>query len=190
VAVVAGGIEEATRVEQSADSPGIFSKWTATPTRGFAATSEGEADHAGGGNFSVWRSVVEGLGGIDESFQVGAALYEETDFCLRVKLAGYRIYFNGKARLTHLGAATGGCRVRDVGNYVYGLAHNRAILTRRHLRWYQVPSALARLVVLGGSYAVHYHEPRALWACATGCIAGLRRGNRLPLCTRYREALP
>ncbi|OLE56105.1 MAG: hypothetical protein AUG74_20065, partial [Bacteroidetes bacterium 13_1_20CM_4_60_6] len=92
VGVVAGGIEQATRVEPASDSPGAFNTWTANPTRGFAATSEREVDHAAGGNFSVWRSLIEGLGGIDEMLQVGAALYEETDFCLRAKRAGYRVH--------------------------------------------------------------------------------------------------
>lgn len=68
-------------------------------------------DHAPGGNSSVWRPILRDLDGIDEGLQVGAALYEETDFCLRVKRAGHRIYFNGRARVTHLAVATGECRV-------------------------------------------------------------------------------
>lgn len=190
VAVVAGGIEEANHAEQTSCSPGAFNVWTATPARGFAAAGEGEVDHAPGGNFSVWRPVIERLGGFDESLQIGAALYEETDLCLRAKRAGYRIQFNGRARLTHLAASSGGCRVRDVSTYVYGLAHNRAVLIRRHLRWYHVPTALGRLALLGGSYAMHYHAPRALWACAAGCLAGWQKGARLPVCTQYRQALP
>ena len=183
VGVVAGGIEEAACVEPVSRSPGVFNAWAADPTRGFDATGEHEVDHAAGGNFSVWRSLIEKLGGIDEMLQVGAALYEETEFCLRVRGAGYRIHFNGRARLTHLAAARGGCRIRDIGDYVFGLAHNRALLIRRHLSWFHVPTALARLALLGGSYALHYRAPYALWACASGCLSGWHKGGRRPACT-------
>ena len=115
VGLVAGGIvssEAASR--QRGDRIGRFGRWTATPHQGFDASGECDVDHAQGCNFSVWRQVLETVGGFDESLNVGAALYEETDLCLRVKRAGYRIRFNGAARLTHLAAAAGGCRVADV----------------------------------------------------------------------------
>jgi GT2 family glycosyltransferase len=185
VGVVAGGIDEAWKPADQMRRPGVFDLWVAESERGFAARSECDVDHAPGGNFSVWRPILRDLDGIDEGLQVGAALYEETDFCLRVKRAGHRIYFNGCARVTHLAVGDGGCRIGEVASYVYGLAHNRALLIRRHLRWYHVPTALARLALLGGSYAVHYRAPRALWACVSGCLAGWKKGTRLPVCTRY-----
>jgi GT2 family glycosyltransferase len=185
VGVVAGGIDEAWKHAEQIRRTGVFDQWVAEPEGGFAARIQGDVDHARGCNFSVWRPILRDLDGIDEGLQVGAALYEETDFCLRVKRAGHRIYFNGCARVTHLAVGDGGCRVGEVVGYVYGLAHNRALLVRRHLRWYHVPTALARLALLGGSYAVHYRAPRALSACASGCLAGWQKGTRLPVCTRY-----
>lgn len=190
VGVVAGGIDEAWKPAERMRRPGVFAQWTAEPERGFAARWECDVDHAPGGNFSVWRPILRDLDGIDEGLQVGAALYEETDLCLRIKRAGHRIYFNGRARVTHLAVGQGGCRVADVAGYVYGLAHNRALLVRRHLRWYHVPTTLARVALLGGSYAFHYRAPRALWASASGWLAGWRKGSRYPLCTRYRQKFP
>jgi GT2 family glycosyltransferase len=188
VGVVAGAIEETEGSECVNRAVGAFRSWTATPLRGFDATGEREVDHAPGGNFSTWRYLTEHLCGFDERFQIGAALYEETDYCLRVKRAGFRIYFNGRARLAHLGAPCGGCRVRDVPTYVEGLAHNRAVLIRRHLRWYQMPTAILELSRLGAAYAVRYRRPAALLSCARGCLHGLRAGTLPPIC-RWHEGI-
>ena len=108
VGVVAGGIDEALGERGELRHVGRFGRWTATPERGFSSTEECPVDHVPGGNFSAWRKVLEETGGFDETFQVGAALYEETDFCLRARRAGFRIQHNGNVRLTHLGAGTGG----------------------------------------------------------------------------------
>ena len=188
VGLVAGAIEEA-HGEGSGRSglAGRFHRWTATPERGFASHAEYDVDHAPGGNFSTWRTVVTQVGGFDEALNVGAALYEELELCLRVKERGHRIYFNGRARVTHLAAGDGGCRVANVGSYVRALAHNRALLIRRHLRWFQTPVAVARLGLLGASYSLHYRKPRALLDCAAGCFDGLRAGGRFPKCTVYDQ---
>ena len=118
VGAVAGGIDERYRPADSGPLTGIYRAWTATPLRGFGALGEGDVHHAGGGNFSVWRRAILAAGGADETLNQGAALYEETDLCLRIRRAGFRIVFNGRARLTHLAAAGGGCRVDQVQPYV------------------------------------------------------------------------
>jgi GT2 family glycosyltransferase len=175
VGVVAGGVNDPRCPDSSpAHSVGRFDRWRAEPVGGFDAAWEGDVDHARGCNFSTWKSLLTALGGIDETLQVGAALYEETDFCLRAREAGYRVYFNGRARLTHLNASDGGCRVTDVSAYIYGLSHNRAILIQRHLRWYQRPTALFALLRLGLAYSVRYRRPAAL----RSCFRGWRDGSR------------
>ncbi len=175
VGVVAGGIDVPRATADVRRRPGAYRRWTATPLRGFAARTEGDADHAAGCNFSAWRAVLAKAGGFDEALGSGAALYEELDLCLRAGRAGYRVYFNGAARLTHLAAPAGGCRVDRVIDHVRALAHNRAMMIRRHGRWYHVPTAALRLAALGLSHARHYREPRALIACARG-NPGLSRG--------------
>lgn len=184
--LVAGGVDEPNRPVDAAPPTGRFSKWLAEPLRGFAATGEAEADHAAGCNFSAWRAAIEAAGGFDEALNVGAALYEETDLCLRVKKAGFGIRFDGRARLTHLVAPKGGCRVEEVPRYVFGLAHNRGILIRRHLRWYHYPTALARLVQLILSYALHYRSLRAVWTGLAGLRQGWQAGGAPPVAGRYR----
>lgn len=182
VGVVAGAVDE-TEAQKPSEPTGIFRRWTATPLRGFEADWEGEVDHAPGGNFSTWRHLIARLGGIDERFQVGAALYEETDYCLRVRGAGLRIYFNGRARLTHLGFRSGGCRVPDISQYALGLAQNRTILIQRYLKWYHLPSAFLELSRLSMAYVVHYRRLDVFTSFVVGCLKGLRAGKRAPICT-------
>jgi GT2 family glycosyltransferase len=183
VGVVAGGIDELRAEALVPGRTGVFDWWRAIPFRYFNATGERDVEHAQGCNFSTWQHILASLGGIDEQFQIGAALYEETDFCLRGRRAGYRVYFNGHARLKHLGTPIGGCRVQDIQRYIHGLAHNRAILIRRHLHWYQRPTALLELARLAIAHAIVYREPAVLMKSLDGCLAGLKVGKRAPICT-------
>lgn len=135
IGVCAGGITEAYKANK--EQPiGKFIWYSATPLRGFHKKENKEVDHAGGGNFSVKKQIYLSVNGVDELLTKGAALYEETDFCLRVKKAGYKIYFNYDAHVTHLAAATGGCRVPEIDKYIFSLSRNRSLLIERHLPWY------------------------------------------------------
>jgi GT2 family glycosyltransferase len=186
IAMVAGGIDESISPKKENSLPGRFNFWTATPVRSFRANKECLVQHAAGCNFSVTRSVLEAAGGFDEALSVGAALYEETDLCLRVQRGGFGIYFNGNARLRHLAVRDGGCRVPDLARYIESLAHNRAILIGRYLRPFQVPSAYLRLFLLFIAYAVQYRTLSVLGAGITGFLNGVKAARRSPLCTDYR----
>jgi len=61
-----------------------------------------EVDHVPGGNMSVRMSVFEEARGFDLCYY-GVAYREETDLCVRIKRKGYRVIFNPKAELLHLG---------------------------------------------------------------------------------------
>lgn len=177
VGVVGGRVDEvpaSRQLQSQRGRTGSFSRTTAVPLRGWSVEGEFEVDHAPGGNFSTWRRVLESCGGIDETLSIGAALYEETDFCLRAKRNGYRILFNGSARITHLALPRGGCRVQARDKYVYGLAHNRAVLIGRHLDWFNRPFAVARLLVTGLSFAARERSPMVLGAWISGVRSGFR----------------
>jgi len=186
IGMVAGGIDERISSKENSAAPGHFNPWTATPVRSFGANRECFVQHVAGCNFSVWRSVLQAAGGFDEALALGAALYEETELCLRVQKCGVDIYFNGNARLQHLTAGNGGCRVPDLPNYMGSLAHNRAILIGRYLRWFQAPTAYLRLLLLFISYAAHYHTLYIFRPGITGFLAGLRAAKQPPVCSRYR----
>ncbi len=185
VGMVAGGIDEGIPAMKSTSPPGQFNSWTATPERNFGAHDECLVQHVAGCNFSVRRSVLQAVGGFDEALATGAALYEETDLCLRVRRFGFQIYFNGNARLTHLSAGNGGCRVPDLAKYIESLAHNRAILIGRNLRLLQVPVAYARLFFLCLSYATRYRSVNILAPGITGFLRGVKAAKHSPVCTDF-----
>lgn len=180
VGIVAGAVEEAREQgdPSTGGETGRFNPMTAVPGRAFEASGEFDVDHAAGGNFSVWRNVFESCRGIDEILGVGAALYEETDFCLRVRHAGYRVLFNGAARILHLAVPRGGCRVPIWHEYIWGLAHNRTILIQRHVKWYYRPLALGRLWITGASFSLRKRNLKLLIACGLGTLGGISDANR------------
>ncbi|MGA2098813.1 MAG: glycosyltransferase, partial [Candidatus Acidiferrum sp.] len=185
VGMVAGGVDERISPDNCSGPPGRFNSWTATPVRSFGANGTCLVQHVAGCNFSVTRSVLQAAGGFDEALAVGAALYEETELCMRVRKCGFDIYFNGDARLHHLAAANGGCRVPDIPSYMRSLAHNRAILIERHLRWFQTPVAYFRLFLLFISYAAHYRTLDIFRTGIAGLLAGLRAAKQPPICGNH-----
>jgi GT2 family glycosyltransferase len=188
VGMVAGGIDERPSSKEDCAAPGQFNSWTATPVRSFGANGECFVQHVAGCNFSVWRSALQAAGGFDEALATGAALYEETELCLRVQKLGLDISFNGSARLQHLAAGNGGCRVPDLPKYIGSLAHNRAILIRRNLRWFQVPVACLRLLLLFVSYAARYRTLGILGPGLAGFTSGLQDAKQPPICSQYKSA--
>lgn len=185
IGMVAGGIDERISSKTVNAASGQFNSWTASPMRSFSANGECFVQHVAGCNFSAWRSILQAVGGFDEALAIGAALYEETELCLRVRKCGFDIYFNGSARLQHLAAGNGGCRVPDLPEYMGSLAHNRAIMIRRHLRWFQIPVAYLRLFLLFISYAAHYHTLRVFRPGIDGFLKGVRTAKQPPVCGHY-----
>jgi GT2 family glycosyltransferase len=179
-AMVAGGITEAKGDVTKRGATGSFIYWTATPIRNYHLNKEGWCLHAPGGNFSVRRSVLDSLGGFDDYLSIGAALYEETDFGLRLQKAGYRCWFAPKAHLTHLAAPMGGCRVGpNVQRYVFGMAHNRAILIFRHLKPWHRPTAILRMLLYGISYSRDDRSIMPFCSALQGLVAGFQHSTFL-----------
>jgi GT2 family glycosyltransferase len=58
-----------------------------------------EVDHVGGGAFLIKREVVDKIGLLDKIFS--PYLLEETDYCLRVKRAGFKVVSNGNVKIIH-----------------------------------------------------------------------------------------
>lgn len=175
VGIVAGGIDEVHRKDNPTPTrTGQFNYWTATPHRDFNSLIQQEVVQAPGGNFSLHKSVMKQVEGFDEALGIGAALYEETDFCLRVKKIGYKTWFNPNARLKHLAHETGGCRVPEVPRYLWSLSRNRMTIIFRHLRPYHWPTALIRLALLNFSYTRSSKNPMTLVMGVQGFIEGFR----------------
>ena len=183
VGIVAGAIDEKHGDTGNPAEPGKLSFLTAIPDRGFHSSLACFVDHAPGGNFSCWRQVLLAVGGFDEAFSAGAALYEELEFCLRAKKSGYRTYFQGSARLLHLAASAGGCRERDMVQYCYWLSYNRAILVSRYLAKIAAPVAFTRLVLSLCSFAVHYRKLSVISKGISGFFDGMHAARNARQCT-------
>ena len=164
---------------------GKFHFYTATPERGFHINHKEYVDHGGGGNYSIKKDIFLEVGGVDEYLNYGAALYEETEICLRVKELGYKVFFNYDAHVWHLAADTGGCRVLDINRYIASLVHNRALLISRHLKWYHRPTAYIYLLRLVASYAFTYRNPGLFRLFAKTYKEGYKKGKLTPKYTHY-----
>jgi len=185
VGVVAGGIEEPNRPRPMPRNMGEFVRWTATPIGGFDSKQERYIDQARGCNFSTWKRVLEEVGGFDESLNVGAALYEELEYCLRVKKAGYGVFFSPNARLTHLIAPDNGCRVPDAVKYVHSYAHNKSVVIRRYLTWYQKPTALLHIGKVALAYSWANKNPLVVPSVLSGTVRGFAIGAKPVQCTQW-----
>jgi len=70
---------------------------------GFAYTKPLEVDWVPGTFTIVRKAMLDKIGVFDERFYI---YYEETDLCMRAKLAGWKIYFIPDAEVTHIGGAS------------------------------------------------------------------------------------
>jgi GT2 family glycosyltransferase len=68
--------------------------------RDFDHNSQRDVEQIMGAAFLVRKSVVDKIGGLDESYFM---YYEEVDFCRRVGQAGWRVVFTPITTITHLG---------------------------------------------------------------------------------------
>jgi GT2 family glycosyltransferase len=70
----------------------------------------------------------------DERFR-GSAVREESDFCLRMRRTGFKIWYDPAAHLIHLGEETGGCHDISTRSLQYQITfyHNHALMALKNL---------------------------------------------------------
>ena len=98
---------------------------------------------ARGCNMSFRRQVFDEYGlRFDERFR-GSAVREESDFCLRFRRTGLKIWYDPAAHLVHLGEETGGCHDISTRSLQYQLTfyHNHFLMALKNL----TPGQLLRL---------------------------------------------
>jgi GT2 family glycosyltransferase len=161
-------------------------------TANFHATERTEVDHVYGCNWSVRRSVLEEVGGFDESLQPGGrgtAYFEEAELSIRVRLAGYKIVFDPLAVAEHKKAPTGGCRPGSYREGSYWLYRNKAVLfhrycDRRWLPWFLGRQAVS-IVRRAFSHEARVEGRRA--ALVLSCFHALWEGWQTPVLLPARE---
>ena len=187
--IIAGGIDEPSRFE-ALGRVGYFNVATADTTRGWNSHKRQYVDHAPGGNFSLNRNVLRSVGGFDSALEVGAALYEETEFFIEARRLGFRIFFEPEVRLTHLVAPSGGNRVPDVTRFTYGMAYNRSLVIRRHTpsrSWPRGATAVAKMLV---HRAQQTHSPIVFLAGMLGAGRGFVAGGHGRRCENGQAPRP
>jgi len=132
-----------------------------------------EVDWVTGCCFLIKKRVVENIGFFDESF---FCYWDEPDYCLRAKKAGYKIVYVPRAKLWHkVGAATK--KVTGFGHY-YG-ARNSFLFMRKHATRWQYRCFLIYFFgvyfwrVTAGCF-MHRRHPRMLFSFYQGIRDGLR----------------
>ncbi|MBD2251370.1 hormogonium polysaccharide biosynthesis glycosyltransferase HpsN [Nostoc parmelioides] len=102
---------------------------------------------ARGCNMSFRREIFTKYGlRFDERFR-GSAVREESDFCLRLRQTGYKIWYDPEADLIHLGEETGGCHDISMRSlqYQFTFYHNHFLLGLKNLNFSQALRLYARL---------------------------------------------
>ncbi|WP_375474329.1 hormogonium polysaccharide biosynthesis glycosyltransferase HpsN [uncultured Nostoc sp.] len=102
---------------------------------------------ARGCNMSFRREIFTKYGlRFDERFG-GSAVREESDFCLRLRQTGYKIWYDPEAHLVHLGEETGGCHDISMRSLKYQLTfyHNHFLLGLKNLTVTQALRLYGRL---------------------------------------------
>jgi GT2 family glycosyltransferase len=100
-----------------------------------------------GCNMSFRREIFTKYGlHFDERFR-GSAVREESDFCLRVRQTGYKIWYDPEAHLVHLGEETGGCHDISMRSLKYQMTfyHNHFLMGLKNLTASQAIRLYARL---------------------------------------------
>jgi GT2 family glycosyltransferase len=87
-------------------------------------------DHLLGANMAFRRSIIEDLGGIRDGY-AGTCIREETDLCLRVAHAGYRLTYTPDAVVEHVAAPYAKGKRFDQ-RYAYWAQKNHLILLIRN----------------------------------------------------------
>ncbi|MGA9382837.1 MAG: hormogonium polysaccharide biosynthesis glycosyltransferase HpsN [Phormidium sp.] len=90
---------------------------------------------ARGCNMSFRREIFSKHGlYFDERFR-GSAVREESDFCLRLRKTGYKIWYDPEAFLVHLGEETGGCHDISTRSLKYQMTfyHNHFLMGMKNL---------------------------------------------------------
>ncbi|MGH1394499.1 MAG: hormogonium polysaccharide biosynthesis glycosyltransferase HpsN [Trichormus sp.] len=102
---------------------------------------------ARGCNMSFRREIFTKYGlRFDERFR-GSAVREESDFCLRLRQTGYKIWYDPEACLVHLGEETGGCHDISMRSlkYQFTFYHNHFLMAMKNLTASQALRLYARL---------------------------------------------
>ncbi len=134
-----------------------------------------EVDYVSGCALLVRSDLFEKAGLMDTRYFM---YYDEVDFCLRAKAAGYKIVFVPRAKLWHRVSASS---IFASSFREYYISRNRFVLQRKFLRKKEYLAFLAWFFTLGASFHTaelffSYRSPSLLSAFVRGAADGIRLG--------------
>jgi GT2 family glycosyltransferase len=150
-----------------------------------AKTAPRETDYVSGACMLFSRELIEGVGLLDEKL---FAYFEDVDFCLRARNAGFRLLCVPAASAIHKGSASTR-RTLTTGTTSplkhYLIARNRTIVVRRYAsaasKWfYQIVSTLARVAFYTAGFLIRGRWSKLYWFWR-GTIDGLFGRQVMPV---------
>jgi hypothetical protein len=145
-----------------------------------------DVEHLQGCNMSFRRTVLAELGGLRDEYP-GPEVREETDLCLRIRRLGYRLVYNPKAVVVHIGAPKPEGRRFDFRYEYYSRQNHTYLLLRNFgfaaMFWrYLVSSTLMDLRLYGGqTWRTRGRQlPAAAWGLMVtqaAKVVGVTRGG-------------
>lgn len=130
---------------------GFLQHWGFLEKDGPEFSKEREIFTAKGACMLIRRSVIKKIGLFDEDF---VSYFEETDFCWRAWLAGYKILFYPKAKIHHKVGFT--IRRLDVANINYHYYKNRIASLLKNLETRSLPLFLIPHLIVSAGIATAF----------------------------------
>lgn len=173
VGAVGGGVFSPGEV--GTDSPVVGAvRPNGIVTGNYTSRRRSEIATAAGGNFSFRKEIFDAVGPYDARY-IGNFIREETDLCARIIKAGYSIIYEPEARIVHLKAPSGGCRVEGDLIWQFYFLHNNTLFFLTHMRRRFLPFFLLEHVRRALVYTYHHGKrPEMLRFLLSGMWLGLR----------------
>jgi GT2 family glycosyltransferase len=133
----------------------------------------GEVDFISGCAVMVPRIVVESVGVLSEDYY--PAYYEDADWGMRIRAAGYRNLIVPSAKIWHKASTSTGGDYNPTSKYIMG--HHAVVFMKRYATWYQwVKWFIYAVLSLPFVYVVRvFHgQSKSVWAKAMGIWDGFR----------------
>lgn len=136
----------ADRTRRKMDRPSLIDRWTGLMYQNFAMSGHGLRETVLVPSWSLFsRDALEAVGGYEgRSYNRFNFSHEETDLFVRMRRAGYRLFFHPGAIAHHNHESRGGTRTSPVKYYYYYLGAHFVFLVK-NFRWaaaYMIPACL------------------------------------------------
>lgn len=147
-------------------------------------------EHAGGGTLGIRRALHEKIGGFDEAF----TCLQDTEYCFRVQLAGYRIHWVPEAVCHVRCRASSGARFDQIRQWAF----YNVLLAKRYRRgaeqsevWKRYVKDFGLLLELLPRIRTRLAWERWVWYLGwqLGVLQGLMKFRTLPLSLPFRPSL-